>query len=158
MNTIIFTKMFPDVLPPRQGTPNSVGADVHAYIKTESGRPSKMMIPVQATRAIPTGIVVKHFWSSQPEPYSIFVCSRSGMAKKSVFVTNSPGVIDPDYRGEVIVLLYNGSHEPQWIEDGDRIAQLVLMPIPIPVIAESNYDLRNESTARGGNGFGSTGR
>lgn len=157
MTALLFTRMHPDVLPPRLGTPNSVGADVHAYIKTESGRPSKMMIPVQATRAIPTGLVVAH------SPmlgflHSIFVCSRSGMAKKSVFVTNSPGVIDPDYRGEVIVLLYNGSHEPQWIEDGDRIAQLVLAPTPVPVLMESNLDLRTEQTTRGENGFGSTGR
>lgn len=172
MSTLLFTRMHYDVLPPVLGTPNSVGADVHAYLKTESGRPSKMMIPVKETRAIPTGLVVRHDPKveylqtdivdeipSEIEPVlSVMVCSRSGMAKKSIFVTNSPGIIDPDYRGEVIILLYNGSFEPQWISHGDRIAQLLLLPVPVPFLREAESDLRLEKTTRGENGFGSTGR
>lgn len=179
MTTLAFTRLYHDVIPPRLGTPNSVGADIHAYLKTESGRPNKMMIPRQASRAIPTGLVVKHENPLVPDvppnttlvnngcypmrllhtPHTILVCSRSGMAKeRNIFVTNSPGIIDPDYRGEVMVLLYNGSHEAQYIEDGDRIAQLILVPIPVPVLEESAFPLHHEQTSRGASGFGSTGR
>lgn len=171
MTTLLFTKMYPDVKAPRLGTENSVGADIHAYLKTESGRPNKMMIPSRATRAIPTGLIIKHEILYEPVSafgpgvvqavgpmHSPFVCSRSGMAKQSLFVANSPGVIDPDYRGEILVLLFNGSHEAQYVEDGDRIAQVVLLPAPIPVIQEAHYDLRNDVTTRGEAGFGSTGR
>lgn len=175
MTTLTFTRLKPDVLPPRLGTPNSVGADIHAYIKTERGQPSKMMIAPRASRAIPTGLIVKHETFMVPDtktfhhgtgaavpdspPHIIMVCSRSGMAKeRNIFVTNSPGIIDPDYRGEVMVLLYNGSHEAQYIEDGDRIAQLILAPIPVPVLRESLTPLDLEQTTRGRAGFGSTGR
>lgn len=180
MPTLAFTRLKPDVLAPRLGTPNSVGADIHAYIKTERGQPSKMMIPPKASRPIPTGLVVKHEvfmvpdmtkmtiasplgipWPAVPDsaPHIVMVCSRSGMAReRNIFVTNSPGIIDPDYRGEVLVLLYNGSHEAQYIEDGDRIAQLILAPIPVPTLRESEVPLNQEQTTRGDKGFGSTGR
>lgn len=180
MTTLSFTRLKPDVLPPRLGTPNSVGADIHAYIKTERGQPSKMMIPAKGSRSIPTGLIVKHeiflvpdysstfpairadaMYPAKPDsvPHIIMVCSRSGMAKeRNIFVTNSPGIIDPDYRGEVMVLLYNGSGEAQYIEDGDRIAQLILAPIPVPVLRESETPLDLEVTSRGSAGFGSTGR
>lgn len=165
MTTLLFTRMFPDVLAPRLGTPNSVGADIHAYCKTETGRPSKIMIPAKATRAIPTGLVVAVPQSVPvagyvaPEPMAIFVCSRSGLAReKSIFVTNSPGIIDPDYRGEILVLLYNGGHEAHYVQHDDRIAQLVLVPTPRPYLQESPVNLQEEQTTRGAAGFGSTGR
>lgn len=159
MGMLFFTRMFSDVKEPRLGTNHSVGADIHAYIKTESGRPSKVMIPAKATRAINTGLVVKSSQGILEGNTAIFVCSRSGMAKeKSIFVTNSPGVIDPDYRGEVLVLLYNGGHEAQYIEDGDRVAQLLVMPVTTPMIVESEMDMREDVTTRGDAGFGSTGR
>lgn len=154
MLSFYFTKMHPDVLPPRLGTPDSVGADIHAYLKTESGRPSKMMIPARAVRAIPTGLIV----SPQAE-HALFVCSRSGMAKnQTLFVANSPGVIDPDYRGEVFVLLYNGGDQPQWVEHEHRIAQLVQLKATLPMPVESQFNLANQVTLRGDAGFGSTGR
>jgi dUTP pyrophosphatase len=176
---LVVTRLKPDVKMPSLGTPNSVGADIHAYIKTERGAPSKMLIAPRASRAIPTGLIVKHevflvpdippnivgvthsVWPSKAshEQHIVMVCSRSGMAKeRNIFVTNSPGIIDPDYRGEVMVLLYNGSHEAQYIEDGDRIAQLILAPIPVPLIRESEFPLDLEQTTRGDKGFGSTGR
>ena len=138
---------------PRIATPESIGADVYAYLKSESGREIKMVIPPGTTRMVPTGIVAL----AQP-PFSILVCSRSGLAaQRTLFVTNAPGVVDPDYRGEIKVLLHNAGVENQWIAHGDRIAQLILVPIPIPDVSESELDLRLIDSHRGAAGFGSTG-
>lgn len=147
------TLMHPDAKLPRTATPESIGADVYAYCKSESGRPVKLVVPAQSTRMIPTGIIAV----SQP-PFSILVCSRSGLASKGIFVTNAPGVIDPDYRGEIKILLHNATDQPHWVEHHDRIAQLVLFPIPIPDVSESEIDLRKLTSIRGDAGFGSTGR
>lgn len=147
------TKMHSDVKLPTLATPQSVGADVHAYLKSETGRPIKMALGQGATRVVPTGLIIR------PAPgHFIMVCSRSGLAIKSVFVTNAPGIIDPDYRGEIKVLLYNASYETQWIEHGDRIAQLVETIAYIPGITEADHDLRGDETSRGERGFGSSGR
>jgi dUTP pyrophosphatase len=82
------------------------------------------------------------------------VRSRSGLASKhGVFVLNSPGTIDPDYRGEVKVILFNTGHMPFDIDRGDRIAQLVFSSYLSPVISSS----KGISYVRGEGGFGSTG-
>lgn len=113
-----------------------------------------MMIPARAVRPIPTGLICR-----SEVGYTLFVCSRSGMAKsQTLFVANAPGIVDPDYRGEVIILLYNGGDQPQWVEHEDRIAQLAIVPALLPVPHESPYDLRTDVTTRGDAGFGSTGR
>lgn len=151
---IKITKIHPEARLPKIATAVSIGADLYACIRTENNRPTKMQIPVSMTRLIPTGIIAV----AEP-PYCLLVCSRSGMAKeRSVFVLNSPGVIDPDYRGEIKVLLHNSGGETQWISDGDRIAQLIMVPIPVPDVSESEMDLRMLTTLRGEAGFGSTGR
>ena len=147
------TKIHPDAKLPRLATHESIGADVYAYLKSEHGRPIKMVIPPESTRMVPTGIIVV----AQP-PFSVFVCSRSGLATQGVFVANAPGVVDPDYRGEIKILLHNGGAQNHWVEHNDRIAQLVLLPIPIPDVSESELDLRNLTSIRGEAGFGSTGR
>lgn len=135
---------------PTRGTPNSIGLDLHAFLISETGRPNKALIPPRSTRAIGTRIVVE-----PPTGYAVFVCSRSGLAKNlSLFVTNAPGVVDPDYRGEIQVLLYNGSHEGQYIEHGQRIAQMVLLAAPVIEYEEGQID---NNTLRGTAGFGSTG-
>lgn len=147
------TKLHPDAKLPRVATAESIGADVYAYLKSESGREIKMVIPPGTTRMVSTGIVAV----AQP-PFSILVCSRSGLAaQRTLFVTNAPGVIDPDYRGEIKILLHNAGTENQWISHADRIAQLILVPIPIPDVSESDLDLRNLTSLRGDKGFGSTG-
>lgn len=136
---------------PTRGTPNSVGLDLHAFLISESGRPNKALIPPRSTRAIETRIMVE-----PPQGFAVYVCSRSGLAKGlSLFVTNAPGVVDPDYRGEILVLLYNGGHEAQYVEHGQRIAQIVMLPTPIIEIEEGEID---PNTIRGDAGFGSTGR
>jgi dUTP pyrophosphatase len=90
-----------------------------------------------------------------PPGFEAQVRSRSGLAlKKSVFVLNSPGTIDPDYRGEIGVILQNLGSNPFYVQKGDRIAQMV-----IGVIVESQLVAGEvNETKRGENGFGSTGR
>jgi dUTP pyrophosphatase len=76
------------------------------------------------------------------------------LGKHSISITNSPGLIDPDYRGEVQILVYNGSYQNFWIEHDMRIAQLVIMPItPVNVVEVKQLS----NTERGVAGFGSTG-
>lgn len=129
---------------------DSIGLDVSAHLLTETGRPNNAIVSPNMTRAIGTGLIC-----IAPPGFFISVCSRSGMAQKSVFVANSPGIIDPDYRGEVIILLYNGGHLPFYIKHEDRIAQLVLLPRP-PFVNLSEVK-SFMPTARGDQGFGSTG-
>ena len=88
--------------------------------------------------------------------YVALVFARSGMAcKRGLAPANKVGVIDSDYRGEVNVVLHNHGPEPQTVLNGDRVAQLVLVPVltPEPELVEEL-----EETGRGAGGFGSTGR
>lgn len=145
-------RMHKDVKLPFRGTENSIGLDLHAHLLTESGRPNTAIVSPRSTRGIPTGII-----AAPPPGHALFVCSRSGLAKSnSIFVTNAPGVIDPDFRGEIVVLLYNGGHESYYVRHGDRVGQLVCLPCAIVEIQElPNLKL---DTPRGDKGFGSTGR
>lgn len=147
------TLLHPDAKLPHRATPNSIGADLYAYVKSERGTEIKLVIPPGTTRMVSTGIVAV----AQP-PFSLLVCSRSGLAaQRTLFVTNSPGVVDPDYRGEIKVLLHNAGTENQWIAHRDRIAQMILVPLPVPDVSESTMDLRLLESERGEAGFGSTG-
>ena len=90
-----------------------------------------------------------------PENFEIQVRSRSGLAAKNgVFVLNSPGTVDSDYRGEIKVILANMSDKPFEIKKGDRIAQLVVSPVQ-----QANFETVSEvsETERSAGGFGSTG-
>ncbi len=90
-----------------------------------------------------------------PAGYEAQVRSRSGLAANhGVFVLNSPGTIDSDYRGEIKVIICNVGHDPFIVKKGDRIAQLVFSPV-IQVTFERSQDLSR--TVRGDGGFGSTG-
>lgn len=89
-----------------------------------------------------------------PDGYEAQVRSRSGMARSGLFVINSPGTIDSDYRGEVKVLLANFSGKEQKIDKGDRIAQLVIAPV---LRAEFEEVTKLPETERGDGSFGSTG-
>jgi dUTP pyrophosphatase len=100
---------------------------------------------------VPTGLQV-----AVPEGHEAQVRPRSGLAfKHGVTVANAPGTIDSDYRGEIGVILVNLSKEPYTVEDGDRIAQLVVAPVE-QVELELVEEL--DETARAGGGFGHTGR
>ena len=99
---------------------------------------------------VPTGIAV-----AIPEGFAGLVTPRSGIAARhGISVVNGPGLIDAGYRGEIKVVLVNLSDEPFLIERGDRIAQLVVVPVVV-----QEFDLVDDlpDTSRGGGGFGSTG-
>jgi dUTP pyrophosphatase len=101
-------------------------------------------------RPIPTG-----FHVAIPSGYVGLVCPRSGLAAtNSVTVCNSPGVVDADYRGEVVVLLINHGAQTLDIKRGDRIGQLVVVPV---AHAEALEVAELDETERGARGFGSTG-
>ena len=91
-----------------------------------------------------------------PEGYVGLVCSRSGLAYKfGVFVLNAPGIVDSDYIGDVGVILENTGKEAFFFEEGDRIAQLLIMETPDVKFSKSQKELT--SSVRGENGFGSSG-
>jgi dUTP pyrophosphatase len=98
-------------------------------------------------KLVGTGVATKI-----PEGYAGFVFNRSSQGKKGITIPHSVGVIDADYRGEIKVLLKNISDDPYKIQRGDRIAQLVIMPVLLPDF----IDVWND-TERGTGGFGSTG-
>lgn len=159
MPTIKLRKLHPEVLLPAQGTPGSIGLDLHAHLLTEHGRPNNQLLPAHATRLIPTGLQIEPCATqvdSGDVHWLVTVCSRSGLAAKSLFVANAPGIIDPDYSGEIKILLYNGSMVSTHIHHGDRIAQLVCLSATLPELLEVEEIL--ETTVRGKKGMGSTGR
>ena len=90
------------------------------------------------------------------EDYEVQIRPRSGLAaKNNISVLNTPGTIDSDYRGEIKVIIYNHGNNDFFINNGDRIAQMILMPIDKMELEETN-DL--PETIRGKGGFGSTGK
>ena len=101
-------------------------------------------------RVISTGVTLE----LEPDEVAL-VCSRSGLAAKhGIFVLNAPGVIDAGYKGEVQVILQNLGGQAFWVEEGDRIAQLLILKLP--EVARLT-EVINAGTARGTNGLGSTG-
>ena len=110
-----------------------------------------MEILPHETKRIPTGIAME-----LPVGYAGFVYARSGLAsKKGLAPANKVGVIDCDYRGEVMVALHNHSTTAQTVEPGERVAQLIVAPYAAP-----QFEIVPElsETSRGAGGFGSTGR
>jgi len=136
--------------PPSRAYKNSAAWDLSACLYTKEGHPYTITIPPNSTRSIPTGLVLL----PPPEHY-ILICSRSGMAIRSIFIANAPGVIDPDYTGEIKALLYNGGMEPQYVKNGDRVAQAILIHQPQCELEEAHE--APKETERGSKGFGSTG-
>lgn len=131
---------------PRYATPGSAGMDLTAAIE------KPFILEAGQRYAMPTGIIVEI-----PEHYEGQVRPRSGLAfKAGISLTNCVGTIDSDYRGEVKVLLINHGNAAYTFEPGERIAQLLVTPVPVVNIVEVE-DL-SESAERGAGGFGSTGR
>jgi dUTP pyrophosphatase len=107
-------------------------------------------IPPRRSMAIPTGIAI-----ALPIGYEAQVRSRSGMALRyQVSVGNAPGTVDTDYRGEIMVILINQGTDKYVIKKGERIAQLVVMPVPRVSWVEVDT---LPTTERGSGGFGSSG-
>lgn len=138
-------KLTESAIIPTYGTQFSAGADLYACID------APIVINPHETQMIHTGIAMEI-----PEGYVGLVYARSGMAaKRNLAPANKVGVIDSDYRGEIMVALHNHGEEAQKIEKGERIAQLVIAPF---LTAEFSEVDELCETVRGEGGFGSTGR
>ena len=129
---------------PTYGSEYAAGADLYALLDTP------VTIAPAQTMLIHTGLSMEI-----PEGYAGLIYARSGLAsKKGLAPANKVGVVDADYRGEVMVALHNHSDKPQTVEHGERIAQLVIAPF-LAVKYEETDTLSD--TVRGEGGFGSTG-
>ena len=130
---------------PTYGTEFSAGADLYACLE------APVTIAPGETKKIPTGLAMEI-----PVGHAGLIYARSSMGtKKGLAPANKVGVIDSDYRGEFMVFLLNHGTEVQTVENGDRIAQLVVTPVFTPGFVEAT---ELSDTVRGEGGFGSTGR
>tara|TARA_B110000971_G_C19890184_1_gene444924 strand:+ start:291 stop:731 length:441 start_codon:yes stop_codon:yes gene_type:complete len=144
MTKIQIKKLSSFVSTPKYETPGSSGMDIAAHIE------EKVIINPGEKSLVPTG-----FSLAIPRGYEVQIRPRSGLAaKKSITVLNTPGTIDADYRGEIKVILINLGTEKFIIENGERIAQMVVCPV---VQAKFEEVKELSDTVRGSSGFGSTG-
>ncbi len=140
---LLVKKLREDAVIPFYATEHSAGLDLVCADDTIIIRPLERAL-------VSTGIAIE-----LPEGYEAQVRPRSGLAlKKGITVLNSPGTIDPDYRGEIKVILINLSDREVVIEKGERIAQMVISPIARVEVLETD---ELSSTRRQDGGFGSTG-
>lgn len=138
-------KLNENALIPTYGTEYAAGADLYACMD------EAVTINPGETAFIKTGLAME-----VPVGYAGLIYARSGLAcKKGLAPANKVGVIDSDYRGEIMVALHNHSNEAVLVESGERIAQLVITPY---IVAAFNQVDELEDTVRGEGGFGSTGR
>lgn len=129
---------------PTYGSQYAAGADLYACTEGD------IEIAPHSTAMIPTGIALE-----LPVGYAGFIYARSGLAsKRGLAPANKVGVVDCDYRGEVIVALHNHGESAQKIAAGERVAQLVVAPY---ITADFEEVDELSSTERGAGGFGSTG-
>lgn len=133
---------------PEYKTPGSSGLDVRAWVEGEP-----IVIEPHERKLIPTGLYVE-----LPVGYEFQVRSRSGLAlKEGLIVLNSPGTIDSDYRGEIGIILYNVGNEAKTINNGDRIAQLVLAKVEMAEFEITHWIDTDLDNLRGNGGFGYSG-
>ena len=145
MVKVLIKKLSPEVQLPSYKTSGASGMDLMAFIK------SSVIIKPKTSSLIPTGISIAF-----SEDYEVQIRPRSGLAaKNNISVLNTPGTIDSDYRGEIKVIIYNHGNNDFLINNGDRIAQMILMPVVKMELEETN---NLPETIRGKSGFGSTGK
>ena len=145
MVKILIKKLDPAVKLPEYKTDGASGMDITAFIK------KPIEIKPKSSTLVSTGLSVAF-----SEDYEIQIRPRSGLAaKNNISVLNTPGTIDSDYRGEIKVIIYNHGNDDFIIKNGDRIAQMVLVPV-VKMELEEASDL--PKTIRGTGGFGSTGK
>ena len=143
--TVRIKKLDERAIIPTYGTQYSAGADLYALLDGE------VEIAPHQTLFVHTGISVEI-----PEGYCGLVFARSSMgAKRGLAPANKVGVIDADYRGEIMVTLHNHSEKTATVAPGERIAQLAIVPF---LKAEFEETAELSDTVRGAGGFGSTGR
>ena len=139
---IPFLRLDPELPEPKRAHEGDAGIDLHAATDVRLGPGEWTMVPTGIAVAIPSG-------------HAGLVAPRSGLAARSgVGVVNGPGVVDSGYRGEINVILINHGTDLLELERGDRIAQLVVVPIVEPELVE--VEELSESV-RGDGGFGSSG-
>ena len=145
MVKVLIKKLDSTIKLPEYKTSGASGMDLVAFIK----KPIK--IKPKTSSLVPTGLAVAFL-----DDYEIQIRPRSGLAaKNNISVLNTPGTIDSDYRGEIKIIIYNHGSADFIINNGDRIAQMVLSPV-IKIEFEEVNDL--PETIRGEGGFGSTGK
>ena len=138
-------KLDPNATIPTYGSAYAAGADLYACI------PDAVTFAPGETKFIHTGLAME-----LPVGYAGLIYARSGLAsKKGLAPANKVGVVDSDYRGELLVALHNHSTEPVTIEPQERIAQLIITPY---LTAQFEITEELSDTVRGEGGFGSTGR
>ena len=144
MVKVLIKKLDLSVKLPEYKTTGASGLDLMAFIK------EPIEIKPKTSSLIPTGLSVAF-----SEDYEIQIRPRSGLAaKKNITVLNTPGTIDSDYRGEIKVIIYNHGDENFLVNNGDRIAQMILAPVVKMELEEVN---NLPESIRGKGGFGSTG-
>lgn len=146
---LTWVRLHPEAAEPFLAYDESAAYDLSLCWLSDTGRPNNIILPPRMTRMFPTGLALR-----PPPGHLILICSRSGMAMKSVFVANSPGVIDPTYTGEIKVLLFNGGMDAMHVRHGDRIAQALVVPFASVKLALAE---KLPVTSRGDKGFGSSG-
>ncbi|MEG0546819.1 MAG: dUTP diphosphatase [Oscillospiraceae bacterium] len=145
METLKIKKLNENAVVPMRATSGSAGLDLCASIE------KPILLECGDTAVIPTGLSIE----LPNENYGAFVFARSGLSvKHGIGLLNSVGVIDSDYRGEIMVGVINQKRESYEIKPNERIAQLVIMPVSNMPIAEVD---ETSDTKRGTGGFGSTG-
>ena len=145
MIKVLVKKLNPKAELPKYKTEGSSGMDLMALIE------NPITIKSQNSALIPTGLSI-----AIPEDMEVQIRPRSGLAAKSnISVLNTPGTIDSDYRGEIKIILFNHGKEEFTVNNNDRIAQMILMPV---LKAEFEEVEELPKTVRGSGGFGSTGK
>ena len=145
MVKVLIKKLYPSVQLPEYKTSGASGMDLIAFLK------NSINIKPKKSYLIPTGLSVAF-----SENYEIQIRPRSGLAaKKNISVLNTPGTIDSDYRGEIKVIIYNHGDADFEVNNGDRIAQMILTPVIKMKLEETD---KLPETVRGEDGFGSTGK
>ena len=145
MVKVLIKKLDQKVKLPEYKTDGASGMDLMAFIK------ETIKVKSKTSSLIPTGLAVAF-----SENYEIQIRPRSGLAvKNNISVLNTPGTIDSDYRGEIKVIIYNHGDNEFLINNGDRIAQMILTPV-VKMELEETTNL--PETIRGKDGFGSTGK
>lgn len=143
--TINIKKLYDDAIIPTRGTIESAGYDLYAYLDKD-----EIIIKPMQTVLIKTGIAIEI-----PSGYYGALHTRSGIGtKRNLRLANCTGIIDSDYRGELLVAVYNDSNQGQILNNKERFAQIVIMPYlkyDINVVDELNTPQENHD------GFGSTG-
>ena len=145
MVKVLIKKLDSAVKLPEYKTDGASGMDLIAFLK------EPINVKPKTSSLVPTGLSIAF-----SKNYEIQIRPRSGLAaKKNISVLNAPGTIDSDYRGEIKVIIYNHGQTDFIVNNGDRIAQMVLSPI---IKMELNETDNLPETIRGEGGFGSTGK